>query len=229
LRKQMVSGAERALAAWAKQLIQGQMGSNFWQTLGNHYLPSLAELYQDLPAIIPLGVLSGATMIESSIDFDSLVSRLDGNLTREKFKVWREPAWEDGTLLPICGLKDVLMPWPHCQGVFLKEFDSVTVSDIRDFAEQCLTYMQRTKPVMFKSKLITQYVIVPALASNNIDIDAEAFVRGGELPKFFSTDVPYPILLDLSRRKLHGGDGIGVWEIPKRLASNVLDVGMTHA
>ncbi len=121
------------------------------------------------------------------------------------------------------------MPWPHCQGVFLKEFESVGVSDIRNFAEQCLTYMQRTKPIMFKSKLMTQYVIVPALASNTIDVDAVDFVRSGELPKFFSTDVPYPILLDLTRRKLHSGDGTGVWEIPKRLASNVLDVGMTRA
>jgi hypothetical protein len=172
--------------------------------------------------------LIGATVIESKVDFDSIISRLDQSLTREKYKVWREASWEDGTLLPLCGLKDAFLPWPHAAGVFLRDYQSVTVADIRDFAEQCLNYMQRTKPIMLKSKLLTQYVILPCLASNNITTEAVQFVLSGQLPKFFSTDVPYPVLLDLSARKLHAGEGVGVWEIPKRLATNVLDLGMTR-
>ncbi len=160
------------------------------------------------------------------MDFESVLSRLDRNLAREKFKVWREPSWEDGTNLPILGIKDVLLPWPHCQGVFLKEVESISINEIRDFADQCLGYMQRTKPVMIKSKLITQYVTIPALAANNLEPEAVQFVLAGELPKFFSNDVPYPVLLNLARRTWHGGQGKGVWEIPKRLAVNVLDVGM---
>lgn len=165
-------------------------------------------------------------MIESTVDFEGIAGRVDRNLAREKFKVWREASWEDGSNLPVSGIKDVLLPWPHCQGVFLKEFEVVTVNDVRDFADQCLSYMQRTKPVMIKSKLITQYVIVPALAANSIDAEAVRFVLAGELPKFFSTDVPYPVLLDMSQRKWHAGAGAGVWEIPRRVAVSVLEVGM---
>ena len=166
-------------------------------------------------------------MINSTIDFDSILSRLDRSLTREKFKVWRDASWEDGFNLPLLGLKDVLLPWPHSEGVFLKEYEAITVDDIRDLAEQSLAYMQRTKPALLKSKLMTQYVIVPCLASEVISEQAAEFVKAGELPKFFSTDVPFPVLLDLSQRKIHAGEGVGVWEIPKRLATTVLDVGMT--
>jgi hypothetical protein len=173
--------------------------------------------------------VDGASVIESTIDFDSIVTRLDRSLAREKYKVWRDASWEDGSLLPLCGLKDALLPWPHAAGVFLKEYESVGIGDIRDFAEQCLTYMQRTKPFMLKSKLMTQYVIVLCLASTNVDSDAVDFIQSGELPKYFSTDVPYPVLLDLSVRKMHEGEGVGVWEIPKRLATNVLDLGLTRA
>lgn len=172
--------------------------------------------------------MHGALVIVSSIDFESLLTRLDRSLAREKFKVWREASWEDGTLLPLCGLKDALLPWPHAQGVFLQEYESIDVGQIRDFAQQCLAYMQRTKPILLKSKLITQYVIVPCLAGSNVEDDAMQFVQSGQLPKFFSTDVPYPVLLDLSVRKLTAGEGKGVWEIPKRLATNVLDFGMTR-
>jgi hypothetical protein len=171
--------------------------------------------------------LNGVKVIDSTVDIDSIITRLDRNLAREKYKVWRDASWEDGSLLPVCGLKDALLPWPHAAGVFLKEYESVGVGDIRDFADQCLTYMQRTKPVIFKSKLMTQYVIVPCLASTSVGSDAVQFVQSGELPKFFSTDVPYPVLLDLSQRKLHAGEGVGVWEIPKRMATAVLDLGMT--
>jgi len=168
-------------------------------------------------------------VIDSSIDFDSILTRLDRSLERHKFKVWREVSWEDGSLLPLCGLKDSILPWPHAAGFFLKEFDAVDVGSIRDFARECLTYMQLNKPVMLKSKLITQYVVLPCLAADSITDEAARFVLSGALPEFFSTDVPFPILLDLSVRKFYVGEGVGVWEIPKRLAANLLDLGMLGA
>jgi len=175
-----------------------------------------------------IGGTVGLLMIDSTIDFASILSRLDRSLTREKFKVWREASWEDGSSMPLLGLRDSLLPWPHSDGVFLNQYEEVAVADIRDLAEQSLAYMQRTRPALLRSKLMTQYVIVPCLAAQAISEEAAQFVKRGDLPKYFDTDVPFPVLLDLSKRKIHAGEAVGVWEIPKRLATAVLDLGMTR-
>src|SRR5271170_6817925 len=89
--------------------------------------------------------------------------KVDAELRKSKFTVWRNISWHDGSEVPIFAFKNSWIPYPISISVFVRELDPVSVSDLKSFAQDCLKYVQRTVPKTTRSPWFRQYICIPVL------------------------------------------------------------------
>ncbi len=91
--------------------------------------------------------------------------------------------------------------------MFLKEVESITINQLGEFSTDCLRYVQRTKPKVWQSRLITQYLIIMCVVGKGFEPEVIEHVKRGVLPRRFTSDFPFPVLIDRNSGEIHYFEG----------------------
>jgi hypothetical protein len=132
--------------------------------------------------------------------------KLDAELHKSKFTVWRNISWHDGSELPIFAFKNTWFLGPLSISLFLKEVDRVSIDDLSVFTEECFQYLQRSTPKSKNAPWVRPYLNIPVLVSENLAPEAINFVckKGSiEKPNIFWTLFALPVLINAENRQIY--------------------------
>ncbi len=102
--------------------------------------------------------------------------KLDTELRKSKFTVWRNISWHDGSEIPIFAFKNCWFVSQFSISLFLKDTDRVSVNDLNLLTEACLQYLERPRSKSTKAPWSTPYLIILILVSEHLAQEAIDFV-----------------------------------------------------
>ena len=132
--------------------------------------------------------------------------KLDAELRKSNFTVWRNISWTDGSEIPIFAFKNCWWIGSHSFSLFLKEVDKVSMDDFDLFMEDCFHYLQRKAPQSKKVLWARPYMYISVLAAEHITPEVIDFVcKKGAIrkQKGFSQTLAFPVLINFENKQIY--------------------------
>jgi hypothetical protein len=133
--------------------------------------------------------------------------KLDAELRRSKFTVWRNISWHDGSEIPIFAFKNCWFLPQFSISLFVREVDDISVDNIKVFTEECFQYLQRNTTSKSKRTIWARpYLNILVLVSEHIAADAIDFVsQNGPIKKTIALWklFAFPILINSNTRQTY--------------------------